>query len=454
MATTKIWPVHDSLKRLVEYAGNPEKTEFKDLSDAINYAGNESKTEKFFFVSGINCSPDKAYQQMTSVKKHFGKLHGNVAYHGYQSFFPGEITPEECHEIGRKLATFLWGDRYQILVATHLDKEHLHNHFLLNSVSFIDGKKFNDNKKAYYQMRKESDRLCAEYGLSVIKNPKGKTPRSIYFAEKSGEPTKFNLMREAIDKAIENSVNISEFKKVLLSLGYELNNDPRRKYATIKKFRSQKATRLYHLGEAYNIDAVYQRIRQKVRTVGPSPFYLYRQSIMFSQKRVARAKVKKRPKRKIGGLRGLYYHYCYLLGYLPKGTKRRPLSPDMKEAWRRIERTSEQIRLLSRYGFNDLASVEKFIVSADDKIAALTKERSKVYNRLRRCTDPDTISRLKKERDSYTESLRILRKEIRTGRGILEDTPKIKEEISKEMQMKVLQQQALNKNERKRDYIL
>lgn len=75
-------------------------------------------------------------------------------------------------------------------------------------------------------MRKESDRLCAEYGLSVIKNPKGKTPRSIYFAEKSGEPTKFNLMREAIDKAIENSVNISEFKKVLLSLGYELNNDP------------------------------------------------------------------------------------------------------------------------------------------------------------------------------------------------------------------------------------
>ena len=102
MATTKIWPVHDSLKRLVEYAGNPEKTEFKDLSDAINYAGNESKTEKFFFVSGINCSPDQAYQQMTSVKKHFGKLHGNVAYHGYQSFFPGEITPEECHEIGRK----------------------------------------------------------------------------------------------------------------------------------------------------------------------------------------------------------------------------------------------------------------------------------------------------------------------------------------------------------------
>ena len=66
MATTKIWPVHDSLKRLVEYAGNPEKTEFKDLSDAINYAGNESKTEKFFFVSGINCSPDKACLLYTS----------------------------------------------------------------------------------------------------------------------------------------------------------------------------------------------------------------------------------------------------------------------------------------------------------------------------------------------------------------------------------------------------
>ena len=211
MATTKIWAVRDSLKRLVDYAGNPEKTEYKDLSDVIHYANDKNKTEKFFFVSGINCTPDKAYQQMVSVKAHFGKLGGNLAYHGYQSFRPGEVTPDQCHEIGLRLAEELWSDRFQVLVATHLDKNHLHNHVLINSVSFVDGKKFNDNKRAYYKMREVSDRLCKEYSLSVIENPKGKTPRSIYFAEKNGEPTKYNLMREAIDKAIIHSNNFTQF---------------------------------------------------------------------------------------------------------------------------------------------------------------------------------------------------------------------------------------------------
>lgn len=113
MATTKIWPVHDSLKRLVNYAGNPEKTEYKDLMNALHYAGNEAKTaddsEHFYFVSGVGCDPDKAYEQMISIKKRFGKLGGNVAYHGYQSFRPGEVTPKQCHQIGIELARKLWG---------------------------------------------------------------------------------------------------------------------------------------------------------------------------------------------------------------------------------------------------------------------------------------------------------------------------------------------------------
>lgn len=256
MATTKIWPVRDRLKRLVDYANNPEKTEYKDLQNVIEYAGSSEKTEQFFFVSGVNCNPDKAYEEMMQVKRTFGKTGGNLAYHGYQSFSPGEVTPEQCHMIGIKLAEKLWGSRYQVIVATHLDREHLHNHFLLNSVSFIDGKKFNDNKHAYYAMRKVSDEICVEQGLYVIENPKEKTPRSIYFAEKSGEPTKFNLMREAIDIALEHAEMPQQFIKVLKSLGYEFNADPRRKYATIKAIGSKKAVRLYRLGEEYDIPAI------------------------------------------------------------------------------------------------------------------------------------------------------------------------------------------------------
>ena len=132
----------------------------QELSDVIRYAVNSRKTQKadnedcavvHRFVSGINCSPSTARDEMLAVKKRFGKENGTVAYHGYQSFAPGEATPEMAHEIGMKLAARLWGDRYQVIVATHLDKEnHLHNHFVLNTVSFVDGIKYHRTKKDYH----------------------------------------------------------------------------------------------------------------------------------------------------------------------------------------------------------------------------------------------------------------------------------------------------------------
>lgn len=153
----------------------------RELSDVIRYAVNSEKTQQaenedctvvHRFVSGINCSPATARDEMLAVKKRFGKENGTVAYHGYQSFAPGEVTPETAHEIGMKLAARLWGDRYQVIVATHLDKEnHLHNHFVLNTVSFVDGIKYHRTKKDYHDMQTVSDELCREYRLSVIENP-------------------------------------------------------------------------------------------------------------------------------------------------------------------------------------------------------------------------------------------------------------------------------------------
>jgi len=454
MATTKIWAVRDSLKRLVDYAGNPEKTEYKDLSDVIHYANDKNKTEKFFFVSGINCTPDKAYQQMVSVKAHFGKLGGNLAYHGYQSFRPGEVTPDQCHEIGLRLAEELWSDRFQVLVATHLDKNHLHNHVLINSVSFVDGKKFNDNKRAYYKMREVSDRLCKEYSLSVIENPKGKTPRSIYFAEKNGEPTKYNLMREAIDKAIIHSNNFTQFAKVLHSLGYEYEHLPNRKYATIKAIDAKKATRLYHLGEDYDVAGIHRRLMEKERYIGHSPFYLYRQDMAsaWQNRTTFKVSAKQRSKRKIGGLKGLYFHYCYLLGILPKGTSRKPLSPQMKEACRRLEQTSQQIRLICKYDFSDLGSVEEFVTKTNEQITVIAHERNKIYNKLRRCTDPEEISELKMKRNSCTSELTSLRNEKKIAERIIADNPKIREEIVKEQQMNALRLELIQKNDRKRGH--
>lgn len=187
MATTKIWAIKDSISRVISYAKNPEKTIFADLKQVLKYAENDEK---------------------------------------------------------------MWSE-YQVVVATHLDTGTYHNHFVVNSVNMFTGKKFNCNKEAYYHFRELSDELCRKYGLTVIEKPKGKTPRSIYFAEKRGEPTKYNVIKQAIDEAMEMCINYGQFKKIMLKKGYIINDDYNRKYPTIRSINDKKAVRMYHLGEQY-----------------------------------------------------------------------------------------------------------------------------------------------------------------------------------------------------------
>ena len=219
MAVTKIWAIKDSLFRVVDYAANPEKTIYSDLQKVIHYAENENKTvarnEKICYVTGVNCNAQTAFDEMIAVQKRYNKCSGNVAYHAYQSFKTGEVTPEQCHRIGVQLAKDMWGTDYQVLVATHFNTGTYHNHFVINSVNMWSGKKFDCNKKAYYKFRDLSDALCEKERLTIIKNPKGKTPRSMYFAEKRGEPTKYNLMRLVIDYAVSVSFDKAQFINVM-----------------------------------------------------------------------------------------------------------------------------------------------------------------------------------------------------------------------------------------------
>lgn len=128
MATTGFWPVKGQLKQVLDYADNPKKTASKaagdDLLQTLRYTANEEKTEQRLFVSALNTSPSQAYADMMATKKRFGKTGGNVAYHGYQSFRTGEVTPEEAHQIGLETARRMWGRDYEVLIATHLNTVH------------------------------------------------------------------------------------------------------------------------------------------------------------------------------------------------------------------------------------------------------------------------------------------------------------------------------------------
>ena len=157
MATTKIWDVKGWLGKVVIYIENPAKTEnpafyqkadmtetqAQGLTDVIEYAVDSNKTEMQYYVSALNWSTLTARNEMMAVKKRYGKEDGIVVFHGYQSFAEGEVTPDMAHEIGVRLAEELWGERFQVLIATHLDKaNHIHNHFVLNSFSFLDGRRY------------------------------------------------------------------------------------------------------------------------------------------------------------------------------------------------------------------------------------------------------------------------------------------------------------------------
>lgn len=135
MATTGFWPVKGNLKATIDYAENPDKTTDRkflddDLYNTLQYAENEQKTDQKMYVSAINCPPQRAYEAMMDTKRRFGKLGGNVAYHGYQSFKVGEVTPEEAHQIGKETAQKMWGSEYEIVITTHLNTENIHNHIV------------------------------------------------------------------------------------------------------------------------------------------------------------------------------------------------------------------------------------------------------------------------------------------------------------------------------------
>ena len=441
MAVTKIWPVKDSLARVVDYAQNPDKTIYSDLRSVLHYAANEEKTvegqEWAMFVTGVNCNQDTAFQEMQAVKERFGKTGGSVAYHAYQSFKPGEVTPELCHRLGVELAKRMWGDEYQVLVATHFNTGTYHNHFVVNSVGLWDGRKFNCGKRAYYQFRQLSDDLCREYQLSTIKNPKGKTPRSIYFAEKNGEPTKYNLMREALDAALKVSVDGNDLRKALREQGYELDANPAHKYATLRRIGSKKAVRLYRLGENYDLPVLRERIEEnRQRYAYDLGYQRYKPTpVQRLRARHLRLNGSFSTVKKIGGFRGLYLRYCYCLGILPKGSKHRPLSPELREECRRLDPISRQAQLICREKLDTVEAVADFIGEKQTEIKRLEAARQKCYNRLRRCDDGAEIIQIKAQRDRLTAAMAVCREDIKTAEGILSRSVRLKENLKLEQEM-------------------
>ena len=240
MAVTKTHPIKSTLKAAIDYICNPEKTDGKLL------------------VSAYGCSVETADIEFAWTRHHAIDKGTNLGRHLIQAFQPGEVTPEQAHEIGMELAKEILGGKYEFVLTTHIDKDHVHNHLIFNAVSFQDHKHYHSNKRSYHFIRRTSDRLCKEHGLSVIIPGQDKGKSYIeHQTTQNGTSYKAKL-KAAIDTTIPQAKDFDDFLRLLQEQSYEVK---RGKYVSFRAPGQERFTRCKTLGEAYTEEAIIERIK-------------------------------------------------------------------------------------------------------------------------------------------------------------------------------------------------
>lgn len=240
MAVTKIHPIKSTLKKALDYIENPDKTDEK------------------LFVSSYGCSYETADIEFQMLLDQAYQKGNNLAHHLIQAFEPGETTAEQAHEIGRQLADEVLQGKYPYVITTHIDKGHLHNHIIFCAVDMANQRKYISNRQSYAFIRRTSDRLCKEHGLSVVKpgKDKGKTYAE-WDAQKKGKSWKAKL-KIAIDAAIPQAKDFDSFLRLMEAQGYEVKQG---KFISFRAPGQERFTRCKTLGEAYTEEAIIERIK-------------------------------------------------------------------------------------------------------------------------------------------------------------------------------------------------
>ncbi len=229
-----------------------------NLKKALDYIENPDKTDDKLFVSSYGCSYETADIEFQMLLDQAFKKGNNLAHHLIQAFEPGETTPEQAHEIGRQLADEVLGGKYPYVITTHIDKGHLHNHIIFCAVDMANQRKYISNRQSYAYIRRTSDRLCKEYGLSVVKpgKDKGKTYAE-WDAQKKGKSWKAKL-KIAIDAAIPQAKDFDDFLRFMQTQGYEIKPG---KFVSFRAPGQDRFTRCKTLGEDYTEEAITRRIK-------------------------------------------------------------------------------------------------------------------------------------------------------------------------------------------------
>ena len=239
MAVTKTHPIKSTLKAAIDYICNPEKTDGRLL------------------VSAYGCAAETADIEFAWTRRHSIDKGTNLGRHLIQAFEPGEVSPEKAHEIGMQLAKEILGGKYEFVLTTHIDKDHVHNHLIFNAVSFSDHRHYPSNNRSYHEIRRASDRLCKEHGLSVVVPGQNKGKSYIeHTATQAGTSYKAKL-KATIDRLIPTSADFEDLLRRLQQEGYEIKQG---KYVSCRASDQERFTRMKTLGVDYTEDAITARI--------------------------------------------------------------------------------------------------------------------------------------------------------------------------------------------------
>lgn len=415
MAYDKIIVIHSRLDRCLDYVQNDGKT---DLGNAVDYICNPVKAG---FQTAINCTLDNAFLQMQATKQRWDKYGGILGYHIVHSYAPGEVTPEQAHETGVEFARRLLGDKYEAVVCTHTDRDHLHCHIVFNSVSFIDGKKYRSDFKSYFHdLRDTSNAVSREYGFSVIDSDGKGKHYSEWNAERNGKTTVRDLIRRDIDAALAGSLTYDMFLETLRRQGYTIKRSPKVKHTAIRPPGGQRFVRLDSLGDGYTELDLMQRLNEQRHEPesGPAmPFF-------SAQKRYT---VRHRPLRyspvKHGSFRALYLYYLYLLS--PRKRKPQKIPFETRAEIRRAKQYRQQFFLLQKYHVDTKPELDMLSDALSNEMQILADRRKELYA-LRR---EQPSEQLDADIDSLTAQLRPLHRELRLCGKIAEYAPRMLKQV-------------------------
>ena len=413
-----MWPIKGKVDGVIRYAINPEKTTEKTaaqtaalhaVDDVIEYAADEMKTEKLMFVTGINCNTQNAIRRFKEDLSRCGEKSERVCYHGYQSFAENEVDAKTAHKIGTELAKRLWGDKYRVIVATHCNTGHYHNHFVVCSMPMVKGPKFRNSHEDYRRMREESDRLCREYGLSVIERPGDRSKNyGEWKAEQEGKPTLRSVIREAIDVAIKGSVTEKQFLTAMDEMGFII--DQHGKHPKIKQVGNERFVRFNSLGPGYSINEILSRIYKNEEIEYPE---IPRQE---SPRQIFEDETERVSNMDYIAVNRVYFRALTITHQRPATNRRMYFLIRQDHSAMRVYQ--DQLNLVTEHKLKSEAEVKAYKVKAMQDIDSLTETRRDLRNELKRAQRLDSpdretlISKVRMAIEQCTSSLSKLRREV------------------------------------------